>query len=144
MYLLTSDLGFTTSCVSLFLRLFIGICFVIHGLGKLGIVGSGNMQGFAGWLKSLNVPMPEIQAKMAMLTELLGGICLALGLFTRPVCVMLTFVMIVAMLIGHRGGGYLITNNPPGREYTVNLAVVLIAILMLGPGTYSIDAKLFL
>lgn len=143
MYLLTADLGFTTSCVSLFLRLFIGICFIIHGLGKLGVVGPGNMQGFVGWLKSLNVPMPEVQAKMAMLTEILGGTCLVLGLLTRPACVMLTFVMLVAMLIGHKGGGYLITNNPPGREYTINLAVVLLAILMLGPGEYSLDARLW-
>ncbi len=143
MNLLIADLGFTPSCVSLFLRVFIGICFIIHGLGKLGIVGPGNMQGFVGWLKSLNVPMPEIQARMAMLTELLGGTCLALGLLTRPVCVMLTFVMVVAMFIGHKGGGYLITNNPPGREYTINLAVVLLTILMLGPGEYSIDFRLW-
>lgn len=116
---------------------------MIHGLGKLGIVGPGNMQGFVGWLKSLNVPMPEVQARMAMLTELAGGTCLALGFLTRPAAAMLTFVMIVAMLIGHKGGGYLITNNPPGREYTINLAVILMAIIMLGPGIYSLDANLW-
>jgi putative oxidoreductase len=143
MQLLTADLGFTTSCVSLLLRLFIGTCFIIHAMGKLGLVGPGNMQGFESWLKSLNVPMPAIQARAAMLTEMLGGICVTLGLFTRPACLMLTFVMLVAMLIGHKGGGYLITNNPPGREYTINLAAVLIAIFMLGPGVYSLDARLF-
>ena len=36
-------------------RLFIGVCFVIHGLGKLGLVGTGNMQGFVEWLESLGV-----------------------------------------------------------------------------------------
>lgn len=135
-------MDFTTSQISLLLRLFIGVCFIIHALGKLGIVGPGNMQGFANWLKSLNVPMPEVQARMAMATELVGGTCLALGLFTRLACVMLFFVMMVACLIGHKGGGYLITNNPPGREYTINLAAVLVAIFMLGSGEYSLDAFL--
>lgn len=139
----TADLGFTTSCVSLLLRVFIGVCFIIHALGKLGLVGPGNMQGFAGWLRSLGVPKPELQAKMAMLTELIGGGFLLIGFFTRPASIMLTFVMLVACLIGHKGGGYLITNNPPGREYTINLAVILIAIFMLGPGKYSIDTFLF-
>src|SRR5262249_40801596 len=27
-------------------RLAIGVCFVVHGLGKLGLVGTGNMDGF--------------------------------------------------------------------------------------------------
>ena len=36
----------------LIIRLFIGVCFVVHGLGKLGIVGSGSMAGFEGWRKA--------------------------------------------------------------------------------------------
>ncbi len=35
-------------------RVCIGVCFVVHGLGKLGLVGTGNMQGFIQWLESLN------------------------------------------------------------------------------------------
>ena len=31
---------------TLLIRLFIGICFVVHGLGKLGLVGTGDMDGF--------------------------------------------------------------------------------------------------
>ena len=57
----------------LMIRFFIGICFIVHGLGKLGIVGSGNMLGFEGWLKSMNIPFARIQARMAMLTEIIGG-----------------------------------------------------------------------
>jgi putative oxidoreductase len=132
-----------TNVAILFGRLAIGICFVIHGLGKLGVVGTGNMQGFVEWLESLGVPMAPVQARMAMLSEISGGSALALGFLTRPACLLLIFTMIVAGRIGHRGAGYLITNDPPGAEYTVNLAVICAVFLLLGPGAYSLDALLF-
>ena len=124
-------------------RVAIGVCFVVHGLGKLGLVGTGSMQGFVAWLKELGVPQAEIQARMAMLSELAGGSLLALGLFTRPACLLLVVTMIVAGRIGHRGAGYLITNDPPGAEYTINLAVVCACLALLGPGRLSLDALIF-
>lgn len=127
----------------LIVRLFIGVCFVVHALGKLGLVGPGNMAGFAGWLKSLGVPFPELQARLAMFAELLGGTLITLGLFTRVGLVLCFFTMLVAAAIGHKGGGYLITNNPPGNEYTINLAAICVALFLLGPGTYSLDFFLF-
>lgn len=124
-------------------RVAIGVCFVVHGLGKLGLVGTGNMQGFVEWLESLGVPMAPVQARMAMLSELFGGTALALGLFTRPACLLLIFTMVVAGRLGHRGAGYLITNDPPGAEYTINLAVICGVFLLMGPGVVSLDALLF-
>ena len=54
-------------------RLFIGVCFVVHGLGKLGLVGGGDMAGFVAWLEELGVPRAPLQARMAMLSEITGG-----------------------------------------------------------------------
>ena len=68
---------------------------------------------------------------------------LALGLFTRPASLLLIFTMIIAGRIGHRGAGYLITNEPPGAEYTINLALICLVLALLGPGAYSLDALLF-
>ena len=124
-------------------RVAIGVCFVVHGLGKLGLVGSGTMAGFAAWLEDLGVPMPQVQARMAMLSEIGGGALLAAGLFTRPAAVVLIFTMAVAGLMGHKGAGYLITNDPPGAEYTINLAVICFMFVLLGPGSISLDAALF-
>ena len=124
-------------------RVAIGVCFVLHALGKLGLVGSGNLAGFTEWLRSLGVPYPWVQARIAMLSELSGGSLLALGLFARPACLLLIFTMGVAGMLGHKGAGYLITNNPPGAEYTINLAVICFVFLLTGPGALSLDAMLF-
>jgi putative oxidoreductase len=51
--------------------------------------------------------------------------------------------MAVAGLLGHKGAGYLITNDPPGAEYTINLAVICAVLFLTGPGMISLDYLLF-
>jgi len=51
--------------------------------------------------------------------------------------------MLVAGVVGHRGAGYLITNDPPGAEYTINLAVICLMYLLIGPSAISLDAVFF-
>ncbi len=131
------DLGLLT------LRAFVGLCFVTHALGKLGLVGTGDMAGFVAWLEELGVPFAPIQARVAMLSELVGGGLLAVGLLTRPAALLLVGTMMIAGRLGHRGAGYLITNEPPGAEYTINLAVVCAVLALFGPGGYSLDALIF-
>jgi putative oxidoreductase len=101
------------------------------------------MAGFVEWLESLGVSMAPVQARMAMLSEIGGGTALALGFLTRPACLLLIFTMLVAGFLGHKGAGYLITNDPPGAEYTINLAVICFVFFLLGPGRLSLDFVLF-
>lgn len=133
----------TVDAAILLLRAFIGPCLILHGLGKLGLVGPGGpdaMAGFVKWLGSLGVPFPAVQARMAMMAELLGGTCLLLGVFYRPAAIVCMMTLLVAATIGHRGGGYLITNNPPGNEYALNLAVICLVMALLGPGPYRLGS----
>ena len=134
---------FLVNLALLIFRVALGLCFVVHGLGKLGIVGPGNMEGFTSWLKSLGLPAPALQARMAMLSELLGGSLIAFGLGTRVAAFFCLVAMAVAASIGHKGGGYLITNTPPGNEYALNLALLMLVLILLGPGHYSLDHFVF-
>jgi putative oxidoreductase len=125
------------------LRVAVGICFFIHGLGKIGLVGSSDLQGFTAYLQALGIPFPALQARLAAGAEILGGAFLVLG-FLTPISALFLFVtMLVAAFKGHKGGGYLILNNPPGNEYALNLAVVALFFLLAGPGSFSLDRLIF-
>ena len=142
-HFLVSSSPFLLDLAILIFRIALGLCFVVHGLGKLGIVGPGNLSGFTSWLKSLGLPYPAFQARIAMLSELIGGSLIALGFGTRIAAFFCFVAMAVAAAIGHKGGGYLITNNPPGNEYALNLAVLMLVLILIGPGHYSLDYLLF-
>jgi putative oxidoreductase len=141
--ILTSTSFSMTNLAIFIAHIFIGVCFVIHGLGKLGVVGTGNMHGFADWLKSLGVPFPAVQARLAMLAEIIGGLMITFGFLTRIGLGLCFISMVVAASIGHKGGGYLLTNTPPGNEYALNMAVICVVLFLFGPGIYSLDFLLW-
>jgi putative oxidoreductase len=129
----------------LMVRVALGICIIVHGMGKLGWLKSNpaGVPGFAQWLTDLGMPFPMVNAWAATITEFGGGILLTLGFLTRPIAFALTVNMLVAAFTGHRGGGYLILNNPPGNEYALNMAILFAMFFLVGPGAYSLDYLLF-
>ena len=121
----------------LLIRLFLGLGLAAHGFDKF--FGEHGVAGFAGFLKSLGVPNPEIAAYVSAGTELAGGALIAFGLLTRLAAVPLAFNMFVAAATAHKAS-YFITNNPPGMEYALNLGAVFLALVFTGPGQLSVDS----
>src|SRR5919112_3300791 len=98
------------------LRVVVGIGFFVHGLQKLFLMGFG---GVAGMMDGLGVPAPGLFAVILTLVELLGGLALILGLFTRVVAIPLAVDMLVATLTVHLPNGFFTVPNgggevPPG------------------------------
>lgn len=119
------------------IRLMLGVVFMYHGAQKLfGAFGGSGIEGFAGFLESLGMPLPTLNAYMAGGTEFFGGLLLGVGLVTRLVSIPVAFTMLVAVFMVH-GSAFGAQNN--GMEYPLTLAVVTLGIGLIGPGRLSLD-----
>jgi putative oxidoreductase len=121
----------------LLIRLVVGLVFFMHGWMKLTVFG---LAGTAGFLGGLGVPLPAVNAVMIIAVELVCGLLFALGMGTRIVGALFAFSMLVAFLTVHAPNGFFLPN---GYEFVLTLALVSIAVIITGPGRYSIDARLF-
>ncbi len=116
------------------LRVVVGIVFLAHGLQKVLQFG---IPGDAGNLEGQGVPLPLFFAVVVTLVEVLGGVALILGIFTRLVAVPLAIDMLVAMLMVHLPNGFFMMNN--GIELTLILLAASVALALAGSGEASLD-----
>lgn len=125
------------------LRLALGIVFVVSGTGK--VLGTGpkasGIAGFSEMLAGLGLPVPTLFAWGVGLVELVGGILLLAGLFTRYVAGLLAVVMAVATVLVHLPEGFVAGDG--GIEYTLVLTLVSLALVLSGPGACSLERYLF-
>jgi uncharacterized membrane protein YphA (DoxX/SURF4 family) len=114
----------------LFIRFALAIVFIAHGWQKLS-----NMTGTVSFFDSLGLPM--FVAYLVMILELLGGILMLLGLCTRYAAVGFVVVMLGVIFTVKMSKGFL-----GGYEFELTLLLASLAVMMLGPGNYTIR-KLF-
>jgi putative oxidoreductase len=121
------------------LRITVGLTLAAHGAQKLlGWFGGYGIAGTAGWLESVGFRPGRRHAILAGVTEIGGGLLLAIGLATPLAAAIVASVMIVAAVIVHLKNGFFVTSG--GVEYNVVLGVAALAIAFTGPGALSIDA----
>jgi putative oxidoreductase len=110
-----------------------------HGAQKLfGWFGGHGLAGTGGFFESLGFRPGRAFAAAAALSELGGGLLVALG-FLGPVGpALIISVMIVAALTVHWGHGVFAASN--GIEMPLLYAAGGLALALTGPGIYSLDA----
>lgn len=128
--IITTDLGL------LLMRIMVGVVFIFHGSQKLfGAFDGPGIQGFAGYLESLGVPLPVVSSVLAGCAEFFGGIVVLLGTGLRIGAVFPMIVMLVAVTQVH-AGRFSVENN--GMEYPLTLAAVLAGLILTGPGRLTL------
>jgi len=134
---LGDSIGRAADLGPLLIRLGVGVVFAVHGWQKF----DDGVSNFAGFLESLDVPMPEVVAWLQVAAEGVGGVLLVLGLFTRLVTLPLIAVMVGAILLVKVDVGFVVA-DVTGAELDVALLAGLLGLLFIGPGRYSVDAAL--
>ncbi len=122
----------------LILRVGLGIMFVMHGLPKVqGGIEVWTRVGSAVQYLGIN-SFYMIWGLLASVLEVGGGILLLAGLLFKPTVISLIVIMAVAanMHISLNEGF-------PGASHAIELGIVLLSLLITGPGKYSIDNSLF-
>jgi putative oxidoreductase len=124
----------------LLIRLMIAAVGMFHGSQKLfAAFGGPGIEGFAKMLDSMRVPVPTVSATLSGCAEFFGGLLLALGLFSRIGNLFFAFNMLVAVSMVHWKNGF---SGQGGYEYPLTLAVVLVALIISGPGRYAVTPRL--
>ncbi len=120
------------------LRAPIGLIFAAHGAQKLfGWFGGYGLQGTAGWLESIGLAPGLLMAALAGGAEFFGGLFLLLGLFTRPVALVLAVTMVVAIFSVHWQNGLFMSNN--GYEFALALLAASLMLAVNGAGKLALD-----
>lgn len=125
--------------VLLVLRLVWGWQFLTTGLGKLQ-----NHTRVTEFFASLGIPLPGLNAWFVGGLEMAGGALLLLGLFSRPVALLLTGNMLVAYVTADRPALFGVFHDLDAflRADPFWFLFVSIVVLTLGPGALSLDRLL--
>ena len=133
------------------MRLMVGGVFLSEGILKFVYTNQG-----VGRFTKIGIPAPELTANFVGTLEIVGGILLIAGLFTRVIAIPFIVEMVVAILTT-KVGLYLGTSPlplPPTlpkigfwavmHESRSDYAQILTSIFLLvaGPGSWSLDAVL--
>ena len=128
------------------LRIVTALLFIEHGTQKIfgfpamqsmGPPPEGGGEGAGaygdGWVMTLML--------VAGWIELVGGLAVLLGLFTRPVAFILSGEMAVAYWLAHVSmGGFFPINN--GGESAILFCFIFLYLVFAGPGAWALDAMM--
>lgn len=103
----------------------------LHGFGKLTSYG----EKAATWADPIGLG-PEVSLALAIFSEFFCAVLIVLGLATRAAAIPFLITMLVAAFVVH-------ADDPWGKkELALLYAAPALALILTGPGAFSLDAML--
>jgi putative oxidoreductase len=110
------------------LRIIAALLFIEHGTQKLFGFPASQMEG----------SLPTMLLVAALL-ELVGGLLILVGLFTRPVAFILSGQMAVAYFMAHAPKSFFPALN--GGDAAILFCFIFLYLVFAGPGAFSADGQ---
>lgn len=117
------------------LRVTMGVLFIAHAWMKIVLFTPA---GTVMFFQSLG--FPGFLAYVVIAAELLGGVALILGLWSRWVSLAL-LPIVVGSIYPHWGAGFFFSNEGGGWEYPAFWAVALVVQILLGNGAFALSRE---
>jgi putative oxidoreductase len=109
-------------------RVVTGLVFLLHGGQK--VFYNGLHETASGFAK-MGIPLPGIAGPLVGVVELLGGVCLILGVYTRWAAILLALDMLGAIVFVHGRNGFFL---PRGFEFALVLLAINVMLALTGGG----------
>jgi putative oxidoreductase len=119
------------------LRAALGVMFLAHAYLKVGVFG---VAGFEGFLAQSG--LPTALAWPIILGEVLGGLAILAGFYSRLVSVALLPILLGAFFI-HAPNGWVFNAPNGGWEYPAFLPVAALAHALIGEGAFALKPLSF-
>src|SRR5580700_10135847 len=123
----------TAPYAALLLRVTLGGLFLTHLALKFFVFTPAGTAAFFG-----KIGLPPALAYVIMSAELVGGIALIFGVWTRLAALLLTPILLGAIFTVHGAAGFFFNNANGGWEYPAFWIVALIVQALLGDGIYAL------
>jgi putative oxidoreductase len=126
--------------VILIARILLALLFLIFGWGKLT-----DYSGTVAYMAQSGAPLPPVAALVAILIEFFGSIAIILGVWTRPVAVLLALYSLGSALIGHPYWTMADADRFANMiNFYKNVSIMggCFLLYVAGAGRYSVDARL--
>ena len=123
----------TAPYAALLLRITLGGLFLTHLALKFFVFTPAGTAAFFG-----KIGLPPALAYVIMSAELVGGIALIFGVWTRLAALLLTPILLGAIFTVHGAAGFFFNNANGGWEYPAFWIVALIVQALLGDGIYAL------
>ena len=126
----------TAPYAALMLRVSLGILFLAHAGLKLFVFTPAGTAQFFG-----SLGLPGVFAYVVILAEIVGGIALIAGVYSRLVAIALIPILLGAIVTVHGPAGFFFTNPKGGWEFLALWIAGLSALALLGDGALALRSS---